>query len=108
MALIKENTNTAYRLGRLFAILKNVKKDDSELLFAKYIDVSHAVVNNPGFLARQLTNAQPYLSRGEKNLVTEIMSEISEFPERFTGQDEGNFWLGFHHQGADLRKKQED
>ena len=117
-AMDANNTNTAYRLGRLFCLL--------EILQARAIGNPNATVADRFFGAASTTPSTvfPRLIRlskhhssklekqgqwGFQKEITEIFETIDGFPSVFDLKDQGMFALGYYHQRAEhFRKKDSD
>lgn len=101
------NTNTAYRLGRLFAVLEKIQEEASPGLNAtirdRYFGAASTTPVTVFTSLLRLKNAHlKKLSAGrmvwfEKQL-GEVLGEIADFPAHLMLQDQGRFALGYYHQ----------
>jgi len=105
MTLDNQLTNTAYRLGRLFAALEKAQKDAvpgaNTTIRDRYAGSASAT---PRTVFPQLLRlAQHHIQKSDygrntDKLVEEIMEGISEFPAHLSLDDQGMFWIGYYHQ----------
>lgn len=101
------NDNTAYRLGRLFAVLEKAQEEASPGLNATIRDRYYGAASSTPVAVftslLRLKNAHlKKLSTGrsiwfEKQL-GEVLAPISDFPKHLPLQDQGRFALGYYHQ----------
>lgn len=101
------NTNTAYRLGRLFAVLEKIQEEASPGLNATIRDRYYGAASTTPVTVftslLRLKNAHlKKLHAGrvvwfEKQL-GEVLGEIADFPAHLMLQDQGRFALGYYHQ----------
>jgi len=111
------NTNTGYRLGRLFAVLEKIQSDANPGINATIRDRFYGAASSTpvtvfGNLMRlsnhhlsKLEKEKPGLFVVRKKLVGEIMCLISEFPTHLDLSDQGRFAIGYYHQTQDLWTK---
>jgi CRISPR-associated protein Csd1 len=116
VSLDKENTNVAYRLGRLFATLEKIQEEASPGLNATMRDryYSAASSNPVSVFPTLLKLKNHHLSKldnpgrktnFEKSL-GEIMNAISpDLPASLSIQDQGRFAVGYYHQRQDFFTK---
>ena len=108
-----ENTNPAYRLGRLFAVLEKIQEEANPGINATIKDRYYgAASSNPvSVFATLLKLKNHHLSKfgsiGRKinleKLIGEIMCEIPPaLPVSLDLQDQGRFAVGYYHQRHDL------
>ena len=105
MTLDNQSTNTAYRLGRMFAALEKAQKDAvpgaNTTIRDRYAGSASAT---PRTVFPQLLRlAQHHIQKSDygrktDKLVEEIMEGISEFPAHLSLEDQGMFWIGYYHQ----------
>jgi CRISPR-associated protein Csd1 len=105
MALDKDSTNVAYRLGRLFAVLEKTQMEAvpgaNTTIKDRYYGSASAT---PGVAFPQLLrSAQHHIQKAEwgrryDNMIAEIMEEIKAFPAYLNLQDQGMFSIGYYHQ----------
>lgn len=101
------NTNAAYRLGRLFAVLEKTQEEVSPGLNATIRDhyygaASSSPVSVFTTLLRLKNHHLGKLSRGRavqmEKLIGEIMEGLDDFPRQLALPDQGRFALGYYHQ----------
>ena len=114
MALNEQDTNAAYRLGRLFALLQKAQEDATPGLNATIKDRYFGAASaSPGSVFPILLRlAQHHISKAEYGRVTdrrieEVMSGIVSFPAHLNLEEQGLFVLGYYHQRQALFKKNE-
>jgi CRISPR-associated protein Csd1 len=105
MALDKESTNIAYRLGRLFAVLEKAQKDAipgaNTTIKDRYYGSASAT---PKVVFPQLLRlAQHHIQKAEygrhnDKLLEDIICGIQEFPAHLSLDDQGLFAIGYYHQ----------
>ena len=109
MALDIENTNPAYRLGRLFAVLEKIQEEANPGINATIRDRYYgAASSNPVsvFPTPLLKLKNHHLSKLEsvgrkiyfEKLIGEIMWKVLDFPASMNLQDQGRFAVGYYHQ----------
>jgi CRISPR-associated protein Csd1 len=112
MSLDESNTNPAYLLGRLFAILENIQRIAlGDKLNATIADKYYASASTVPYSVypRLLAGSKHHLSKVRKekpglafNLEKEmgqIMGLLpSEFPRHFSIENQGRFSIGYYHQ----------
>jgi len=115
MALNEETTNTAYRLGRLFAVLEQAQKDAVPGANATIKDRFYGSASaTPGKVFPLLIRlSQHHMSKAEygwarDKKIEEIMSAINEFPAFLSLEDQGLFALGYYHQRQAFFTKSEN
>ena len=119
VSLDKENKNTGYRLGRLFAVLEKIQEAANPGLNATIKDrffasASSAPVTVFGNLMRL---SQHHLSKLKKEkfgyavnlekLLLEVVDGISVFPAHLSLDDQGQFAIGYYHQRQEFFVKKE-
>jgi len=112
MALDPQNTDIAYVLGRLFAVLERAQKDAVPGANTTIKDrFFGAASSTPRTVFPQLVrHAQHHIEKAEfghvrDKEIEEIMDKISEFPPHLSLDDQGLFAIGYYHQRADFFKK---
>ncbi|NPV80638.1 MAG: type I-C CRISPR-associated protein Cas8c/Csd1 [Firmicutes bacterium] len=114
VSLDEQNTNTAYRLGRLFAILEKAQQEATPGLNATIRDRYFGAASaTPRAVFPQLLRlAQHHISRAEyggllDKQIEKVMSGIHEFPSYLNLAEQGLFMLGYYHQRQAFYQKEE-
>lgn len=114
------NTNPAYRLGRLFAVLERIQeasaggpgKLNSTIRDRYYGAASSTPVAVFTTLLRLKNAHLKKLTVGQaawfEKLVGEILDSVTDFPKHLPLPDQGRFALGYYHQRQDLFTKKPD
>lgn len=115
MALDKESTNTAYMMGRLFAVLEKAQKDAvpgaNTTIKDRYYGSASAT---PRVVFPQLLRlAQHHIQKAEygrwsDKMIEEIMCGIKEFPAHLSLDEQGMFAIGYYHQRQAFFAKPKD
>ncbi|HUX62749.1 type I-C CRISPR-associated protein Cas8c/Csd1 [Sulfuricella sp.] len=101
------STNSAYRLGRLFATLEKVQEEASPGLNATIRDRYYSAASSTPVavfttLLRLKNHHLGKLSKGRavqmERLIGEIIGELDDFPRILALPDQGRFALGYYHQ----------
>lgn len=101
------NTNPAYRLGRLFAVLEKIQEAASPGLNATIRDRYYGAASSTPVtvfttLLRLKNHHLGKLNRGRavqmEKLIGEIMDGLADFPRQLALPDQGRFALGYYHQ----------
>ena len=105
MALDKESTNVAYRLGRLFAVLEKAQRDAipgaNTTIKDRYYGSASAT---PSIVFPQLLRlSQHHIQKADygyaaDRMIEEIMQDIQRFPTHLNLDDQGLFAIGYYHQ----------
>jgi CRISPR-associated protein Csd1 len=108
VSLDENNTNTAYRLGRLFAVLERIQERASPNLNATIRDRYYgAASSTPVTVFSTLLKLKNHHlakldNKGEavnyEKLLGQIMDGISDFPAHLDLQSQGRFAIGYYHQ----------
>ena len=102
-----DNTNAAYRLGRLFAVLEKIQEEASPGLNATIRDRYYGAASSTPVAVfttlLRLKNAHlKKLSPGRavnfEKLLGEVLSCVTDFPAHLPLIDQGRFALGYYHQ----------
>lgn len=102
-----DNTNAAYRLGRLFAVLEKIQEEASPGLNATIRDRYYGAASSTPVAVfttlLRLKNAHlKKLSPGRavnfEKLLGEVLSCVTDFPAHLPLVDQGRFALGYYHQ----------
>jgi CRISPR-associated protein Csd1 len=104
--LDETSTNTAYRLGRLFAVLEKAQQDALQGIKATIKDRFYGSASStPRIVFPQLLRLSQHhinkLERGKvfyERLTQEVLDGIEQFPKHLTLGDQGRFALGYYHQ----------
>lgn len=119
MFLDQGNTNIGYRLGRLFAVLEKIQTDANPGLNATIRDRFYGAASSTPVIvfANLMRLSNHHLSKLEKKklglsimykqLLSEIMSAINDFPAHLVLADQGRFAIGYYHQVQDLWSKKQ-
>ncbi len=119
MALDKDNTDAAYRLGRLFAVLEKIQQEANPGINATIRDKFYAAASStPATVFGNLMRLKNHhLSKMEnpgrriwfEKLLGDILSEIPpSFPPHLKLDAQGRFAIGYYHQVQDLWTKKTD
>ena len=107
VALDKENCNSAYVCGRLFAVLEKLQRDASGIKLNRTIKDAYfaSASAKPAIVFPKLIKlAQNHLNKVKSSsyyniLMGEIMDKLNgEFPETLLLQDQGRFIVGYYQQ----------
>ncbi len=114
MALNKESTDVAYRLGRLFAALEKVQRDALPGINTTIRDRYYGSASaTPKTVFPQLIRlAQHHIQKADYGRVSdknieEILLEVKEFPAHLNLDQQGLFALGYYQQRQALYPKSE-
>ena len=113
VALDRENTDPAYRLGRLFATLEKAQEEANPSINATIKDRYYgAASSNPvSVFSTLLKLSNHHLAKLEnqgrkinfEKLLGEIMTDISpDLPTTLSLQEQGKFAVGYYHQRQDF------
>ncbi|MCX5834973.1 MAG: type I-C CRISPR-associated protein Cas8c/Csd1 [Deltaproteobacteria bacterium] len=105
MTLNTEETNIAYRLGRLFAVLEKAQRDAvpganttiKDRFYGAASATPRAVFPQLLRTAQHHIQKAEYGSRSDK-LIEEILQGVQGFPAHLSLDDQGHFALGYYHQ----------
>ncbi|MCS7052346.1 MAG: type I-C CRISPR-associated protein Cas8c/Csd1, partial [Ignavibacterium sp.] len=117
MALDPNNTNVAYRTGRLFATLEKIQEEANPGINATIRDRYYGAASSspitvfPRLLSLKNSHLKK-LNEGRKiyfeKLIGEIISEISTFPTNLSLNEQANFAIGYYHQRQDFFTKKSE
>lgn len=105
------NTNPAYRLGRLFAVLEKIQEEASPGLNATIRDRYYGAASSTPVAVLttllRLKNAHlKKLTVGRttvfEKLLGEVLGPVTDFPKHLPLPDQGRFALGYYHQRQDF------
>ncbi len=113
-----DNHHTAYRLGRLFAVLEKIQEEASPGLNATIRDRYYGAASSTPVAVfttlLRLKNAHlKKLVAGRavwfEKLLGEVLAPVQDFPRQLPLPDQGRFALGYYHQRQDFftRKSQD-
>ena len=118
VSLDLENTNTGYRLGRLFAVLERTQERANPGINATIRDRFYAAASSTpasvfGSLMRLKNHHLSKLENiGERvnieKLFGEIISGVADFPAHLSLENQGRFAIGYYHQRQDFFTKKSD
>ncbi|BCL62064.1 type I-C CRISPR-associated protein Cas8c/Csd1 [Desulfomarina profundi] len=114
MSLDSERRETAYLLGRLFAVLEKAQLDALGKVNATIKDrfFSAASATPASVFPRLLRLSQHHIEKAEYGYVSdrrisEIMEHVDTFPAHLNLQDQGLFAIAYYHQKNALYRKNE-
>jgi CRISPR-associated protein Csd1 len=109
------NTNTAYRLGRLFAVLEKIQEEANPGLNATIRERYYGAASSTPvavfttLLRLKNHHLAKFSNRGRavnfERLLGEILGGIADFPKHLNLPDQGRFSLGYYHQRQDFFSK---
>ena len=119
VSLDKNNMNTAYRLGRLLAVLQKLQEEANPGLNATLMDRFYSSMSSTpaAVLPTLLRLKNHHLSKvhvGRKiifeQLLTEIFSGVEQggVPKHMSLEEQGDFAIGYYHQREDLFRGKAD
>lgn len=117
MSLDSNNTNVAYRTGRLFATLEKIQEEANPGINATIRDRYYGAASSspitvfPRLLSLKNSHLKK-LKEGRKiyfeKLIGEILSEVNAFPTNLSLNEQANFAIGYYHQRQDFFTKKSD
>lgn len=118
MSLDTSNTNTGYRLGRLFAVLEKIQEEASPGINATIRDRFYGSASSvPVTVFSHLMKLKNHHIAKLENkgravnlekIIGEIVDDIKEFPGHLSLDDQGRFAVGYYHQRQDFFKKKDN
>lgn len=118
MSLDKTNTDLAYRLGRLFAVLEKIQEEANPSINATIRDRFYGAASaTPVTVYSQLIKLKNHhlvkLNPGRKVYFEKEIGEIFDaikydFPAHLTLDEQARFAVGYYHQRQDFFKKRDD
>lgn len=115
-----ENSDPAYRCGRLLAVLEDVQRLALPTAKATIVDRFYGTASSAPAMVfgRLLRGAQPHLAKLERDRrgayhalqarLEDVMSELPAFPRTLTLEQQGVFSLGYYHQRASDRARRKE
>jgi len=117
MSLDTSNTNTGYRLGRLFAVLEKIQEEASPGINATIRDRFYGSASSvpvtvfPHLMKLKNHHIAKLESKGRainlEKIIGEIVDDIKDFPGHLSLDDQGRFAVGYYHQRQDFFKKKD-
>lgn len=120
MSLDTSNTNTGYRLGRLFAVLEKVQEEAIQGINATIRDKFYSsasstpVTSFPHLMKLKNHHLSKLDNRGRAVNLDKLIGEIVDgiqaetcFPGHLSLDDQGRFAVGYYHQRQDFFKKKD-
>ncbi len=117
MSLDPNNTNVAYRTGRLFAVLEKIQEEANPGINTTIRDRFYGAASSspitvfPRLLSLKNSHLKK-LNEGRKiyfeKLIGEILSEVKSFPTNLSLNEQANFAIGYYHQRQDFFTKKSD
>lgn len=118
MSLDTSNTNTGYRLGRLFAVLEKVQEEASPGINATIRDRFYGSASSvPVTVFSHLMKLKNHHIAKLENkgravnlekIIGEILDDITDFPGHLSPDDQGRFAIGYYHQRQDFFIKKDN
>lgn len=114
VSLNEETTNTAYRLGRLFALLERVQEVAQPSINAtikdRYFSTASATPRTvfPILIRLSQHHFNKLPSKWLEIEVGKVLDDITEFPSHLNIEDQGLFILGYYQQRQSFFKKKEE
>ena len=120
MGLNEESKDTAYILGRLFAVLEGIQQDANPGINATIRDrFFNTACTAPAsvfpVLIRLKNSHMKKMERDKagakiyyEKLLTELMGKLEDFPKRLSLEEQGKFDLGYYHQTQKRYEKREE
>ncbi|WP_373214616.1 type I-C CRISPR-associated protein Cas8c/Csd1 [Ruminococcus sp. 5_1_39BFAA] len=120
VGLNQETNDTAYILGRIFAVLESVQEEANPGINAtikdKYFNSACANPASVFPILMKLKNSHIRKIERQKEgkkiyfekLLTELIGKITEFPKTLTLEEQGLFILGYYHQTQKRYEKKEE
>ena len=117
MGLDPNNTNVAYRIGRLFAVLEKIQEEANPGINATIRDRYYGAASSspitvfPRLLSLKNSHLKK-LNAGKKiyfeRMIGKVIEEISSFPTNLALNDQAHFAVGYYHQRQDFFTKKSE
>lgn len=117
MGLDPKNTNVAYRIGRLFAVLEKIQEEANPGINATRRDRYYGAASSspitvfPRLLSLKNSHLKK-LSAGRKiyfeRMIGDVVAEISSFPTNLALNDQAHFAVGYYHQRQEFFTKKSE
>ena len=115
----KDNTNSGYLCGRLFAVLERIQEisnRENDYFTNLRSNYMNSASTTPSVVFPTILNLSVHHSDklDRKDVVQfernkqEIIGKLIEFPNQLNLQDQGRFFIGYYHQRQDFFTKNED
>ncbi len=105
MALDKNSTNVAYRLGMLFAVLEKIQRDANPNINTTIKDRFYGSASaSPRAVMPQLIRlSQHHIKKAQRQayhepMIQNVLAGIEAFPPHLSLEEQGLFALGYYHQ----------
>lgn len=114
MSLDLANTNVAYRIGRLFAVLEKIQEEANPGINATIRDRYYGAASSspitvfPRLLSLKNSHLKKLNPRRKiyfERLIGDIVAEIESFPTNLALNDQAHFAVGYYHQRQDFFTK---
>lgn len=118
--LNQETKDTAYILGRIFAVLESIQEEANPGINSTIRDrYFNSACANPASVfpvlmklknshIRKIERQKEYKKIYFEKLLTELTGELTAFPKRLTLEEQGHFILGYYHQVQKRYEKKEE
>lgn len=120
VGLNQETNDTAYVLGRMFAVLEAVQEEANPGINATIRDrYFNSACATPGAVfpilmklknshIRKIERQKDWKKTYFEKLLTELTGKLEDFPKRLTLEEQGHFILGYYHQVQKRYEKKEE
>jgi len=118
VALDRSNTDTGYRIGRLFAVLEKIQEESSPGINATIRDRFYGAASSTPVtvfprLLKLKNHHLPKISNPGRRVnlekeIQEIVDTLTEFPSHLTLDEQAMFAIGYYHQRQDFFTSKKD
>lgn len=113
VTLNQKSTDTAYSLGRLFAVMESLQEKANGVSTIRSRYFAAASMSPKKVFPSLLNLSQHHIAKYKMSgyldkMMESILSVISEFPAHLSLEEQGRFVLGYYHQREYLYMKKED